>query len=198
MSLAKLSIPTNVAAEEPVSDGPWDLSWLDGLKGKHKQVFDVSTIDGALLIVTNYYDAFEEVLGVRHPKVNAVIGIARSAYPINAVDAVWAKYELGRRWNVMDPETKTFATRNIFMDRAPAPAGKVVGVRPLQTRGAIFWQCNNALNRIVDIFSSELSLDRTKVREELVAGLNPGVKLIPAHTMFLGLAQERGCAYEKV
>jgi hypothetical protein len=35
------------------------------------------------------------------------------------------------------------------------------------------------------------------VRAELVAGLLPGVKLIPAHTMLIGLAQEHGCTYEK-
>jgi hypothetical protein len=34
--------------------------------------------------------------------------------------------------------------------------------------------------------------------EELRAGLNPGVRLVPAHTMAIGLVQERGCAYEKL
>jgi hypothetical protein len=36
------------------------------------------------------------------------------------------------------------------------------------------------------------------VRAELIAGFNPGVRLIPAHTMLLGLAQERGCTYEQL
>ena len=34
--------------------------------------------------------------------------------------------------------------------------------------------------------------------KELIAGLNPGVKLVPAHTMALGLAQEHGCTYEQI
>jgi hypothetical protein len=36
------------------------------------------------------------------------------------------------------------------------------------------------------------------VYEELVRGLNPGVRLVPANTMLVGLAQEHGCAYEFV
>ena len=36
------------------------------------------------------------------------------------------------------------------------------------------------------------------IRAELLAGLNPCVKLVPAHTMLLGLAQEHGCTYEQI
>ena len=35
-------------------------------------------------------------------------------------------------------------------------------------------------------------------RREFLTGLNPGVKLVPAHTLLVGLAQERGFTYEKV
>ena len=56
---------------------------------------------------------------------------------------------------------------------------KVVGVRPLQARGVIFWQCNNALTGHANRFAREMQLDPKQVREELIAGLNPGVKLVP-------------------
>ena len=36
------------------------------------------------------------------------------------------------------------------------------------------------------------------VRAELIAGFNPGVRLVPAHTMALGLAQEHGCTDERL
>jgi intracellular sulfur oxidation DsrE/DsrF family protein len=35
------------------------------------------------------------------------------------------------------------------------------------------------------------------VRADLVAGLNPGVRLVPSHVMALALAQERGFTYMK-
>src|SRR6188474_1015008 len=74
------------------SDGPaakWDMSWLDGLKGKHKQVFDVASVSTALHGVMNYLDAFEEIYALRHPQVNAVVGIAGKGFAYNATDRLW-------------------------------------------------------------------------------------------------------------
>jgi hypothetical protein len=175
----------------------WDLSWLDQLQGKHKQVFDLGAPE--LEAVANYLRAFREVYRLEHPQVNAVVGIAYKAYPINAVDALWAKYELGVRWQINDYLTGKPATRNIFIEpRAGAPDfAREAGVGALQSRGAIFWQCNNALNKVVDELSRATKQPFDAVRAELVAGLLPGVKLIPAHTMLIGLAQEHGCTYEK-
>ena len=37
-----------------------------------------------------------------------------------------------------------------------------------------------------------------EVYDTLKAGLNPGVILVPAHTMLIGLCQEHGCAYQSL
>lgn len=197
LSLVRGIFPGSLRAA-PIPDGKWDLTWLDRLAGEHKQVFDVGTLDRPLHVVTAYYDAFEDVLGVRPPRLTAVVGIAGAAFPINATNELWTKYELGKRWKVTDPATGGPAVRNVYLERMPAPAGVNVGVKTLQARGAIFWQCNNALKRIAGELATDLGADRDAVYSELAAGLLPGVKLIPAHTMLLGLAQERGCAYEKL
>ena len=193
--------PSALAAESTATpSGPWDLSWLDELRGKHKQVFSIGELKGhqPLAVVVNWLDAHQEVFGLSYPNVNAVVGIAMS-FPINAGDALWAKYELGRLWEINDPDTGTWARRNVFLEAMPGMApGKVVGVRPLQARGAIFWQCNNALNGVTRRLAREFGGTAEAMRLELLAGLNPGVKLVPAHTMLLGLAQERGCTYEQL
>jgi hypothetical protein len=175
----------------------WDLSWLDQLQGKHKQVFDLGGPE--LEAVANYLRAFRDVYRLEHPQVNAVVGVAYKAYPINAVDALWAKYKLGARWQINDYRTGKPATRNVFIEsRNDVPDyARGAGVRELQSRGAIFWQCNNALNKVVHELSRDTKQTFDTVRAELVAGLLPGVKLIPAHTMLIGLAQEHGCTYEK-
>jgi len=179
----------------------WDLSWLDRLTGKHKQVFDIGPINvpvSPLRVVSNYFVGFDQVLGLRAPDVQAVIGIAGSGFPINASDAVWAKYRLGERWEIRDPATGQFAARNVYRERPAGHPEEGHTVRSLQERGAIFWMCNNALTGLVQRFSAEDGLPATAVRAELVAGLLPGVIIVPAHTMFLGLVQERGCTYEKL
>ena len=42
-----------------------------------------------------------------------------------------------------------------------------------------------------------MQLPPADVRADLLAGLNPGVRLVPSHVMALGLAQERGFTYMK-
>jgi hypothetical protein len=87
-------------------------------------------------IATNWLDAHQEVFGLKSPDVNAVIGISLRAFPLAGGDALWAKYELGRRFEMLDPSTSEWATRNLFLDQVPEYASwKVVGVRPLQARG---------------------------------------------------------------
>jgi hypothetical protein len=170
------------------------MTWLDQLKGKHKQVFDVASVGTALLAVSNYLDAFEEVYSLRHPAVNAVVGIAGKGFPFNATDALWTAWKLGERYEVKDPSTGTWAVRNIFYDKP----GASDTVKALQARGTIFWMCNNAINRLARTWAGEAKRPVEDVRNELIAGLNPGVILIPAHTMLLGLCQERGCTYQLV
>ena len=179
------------------SDSPpakWDMSWLEGLKGKHKQVFDVASVSTALHAVMNYLDAFEEVYGLRHPQVNAVVGIAGKGFAYNATDRLWAAYKLGEKYNVKDPDTGAWSVRNLFYDKA----GSNETVKALQARGVIFWMCNNALNRLSKQWSEEAMKSPEDVKKDLIAGLNPGVIVVPAHTMLLGLCQERGCTYQMV
>ena len=193
------------AAAPPLAAGapPWDLSWLDGLKGKHKQVFDCSTRDLAtkvtpLAVVRNFLEAHKAVFGLEYPAIDTLVGVAGDAFPLNAGDDLWARYALGERWKIKDPQSGAWATRNVFLD---APAGSPnagVTVRALQARGTIFWQCNNALGFVARELATAVGRPPDDVRAELLRGLNPGVRLVPAHTMMVGLCQERGCTYEKL
>lgn len=176
----------------------WDLTWLDGFKARHKHVFDLHTFDLSedtpLRMPTNYLDAMRDVMHADAADVNVVIGITRRAFPVNASDAIWQKYKLGERWKINDPKTGQPAVRNIF---AEANRGGQ-GISALQARGVVFWQCNMALGGVVQELSRATNQDAAAVRSELVAGLMPGVKLVPAHTLIVGLVQERGFTYEIV
>jgi hypothetical protein len=186
------------AAEAP--NAPWDLSWLDQLKGKHRQVFEVGKLEdvpGPLHVVANYLDTWRDVYRLEFPEVSTVVSIAGSGFPINASDALWSKYKLADKWRITDGAGKEGATHNVFLD-APANDSKRASVKGLQSRGTIFCQCNKALEAIAREFALVSHEKLDTVYEELVAGLNPGVRLVPANTMLVGLAQEHGCAYESV
>ena len=187
------------APNAPAS-APWDLAWLDQLEGKHRQVFEVGKLEdvpGPLHVVANYLDAWRDVFHLEYPQVNTVVSISGSGYPINANDAMWAKYKLADRWRLSDSAGKDGATHNAFLN-APASDPKRASVTALQARGTIFSQCDKALRAIAREFALASHEGTDKVYEELVRGLNPGVRLVPAGTMLVGLAQEHGCAYEFV
>ena len=192
------SAGTQAAAQVPAGAAPnWDLKWIDDLKGPHKQVFDLADSDPAsqpppLRLPRNYLDAFRDVYKVEFPDVRTVVGISGHAFSVNASDRLWAKYALGERSKIIDPVTKQPAIRNIFMDDA------TLGVKALQARGTIFWQCNIALNGIAQQLAQARQLPVAEVRADLLAGLNPGVRLVPSHVMAMGLVQERGVTYVKI
>jgi hypothetical protein len=179
---------------------PWDLAWLDQLRGKHRQVFEVGKLEdvpGPLHVVANYLDVWRDVYQLEYPDVNTVVSIAGSGFPINANDALWAKYKLADRWRLSDGGGKESATHNVFLN-APASDPKRASVTALQSRGTIFTQCDKALRAIARELALASHETADKVYEELVGALNPGVRLVPANTMLVGLAQEHGCAYEFV
>lgn len=184
---------------QSIASQEWDFSWLDKLTGKHRQLFDLGNLEIGLIVVRNWYDAWERIFRLKHPDVNAVVGIAGSTFPINASDELYREFPIGERWQIKDPATGEWAVRNIFMEGGEGPPMITEGkVRPLQARGAIFWQCNNALHGVAHQLASVTQRTQPEIYAALRKGLNPGVIVVPAHTMLVGLCQERGCTYEKV
>jgi hypothetical protein len=191
------AMPSRIAS----ASSPWDLTWLDALKGKHKQLFDYGDAniseDSHLRVVRNYLNAHKEVFGLDHPDVNTIVGIAGDAYPLNASDSLWEKYPIGELWKIKDPHTGTWSKRNIYNDPdQTSPAKGPYSISALVARGTVFWQCNNAFGGVVTQLATAIGKPADVVRAELLAGMMPGVHLVPAHTMLVGLAQEHGFTYE--
>jgi intracellular sulfur oxidation DsrE/DsrF family protein len=183
-------------SQTPKLQGNWDLSWLDQLKGAHKQLYDLGSHDLAsdprpLRFARNFLDTFRDVYRLEFPDINTAIGISGPAFPMNASDRLWAKYQLGERSKIVDPTTKQPAVRNIFLD------GPDISIKAMQARGVVFWQCNVALGVVAQQLAAATQMPVEEVRADLTAGLNPGVRLMPSHVMALALAQEHGFTYMK-
>lgn len=189
---------TAAVAQTPGGSGQtFDLRWIDDLKGQHKQVFDMADADPAsepppLRLPRNYLDGFRDVYRLAFPEVQTIVGITGRGFGVNASDRLWEKYALGERFKITDPATKQPAVRNVFMD------DPTLGVKALQSRGTIFWQCAIALGSVAQQLATARKLAVADVRADLLAGLNPGVRVVPSHVMAIGLVQERGATYVKV
>jgi len=204
-SFAGLAVARASAGQQPrerpaAEPGRFDVAWLGQMKGKHKQLYDLGghalAVDPRpLRFAKNFLDTFRDEYHLEYPDINTAVGISGPAFPMNASDRLWAKYKLGERSKIIDPMTKQPAVRNIFMvyeDR-----GDQIGVTAMQARGAVFWQCNVALGNVAQQLAEAFQMPVAEVRADLVAGLNPGVRLMPSHVMALALAQEKGFTYMK-
>lgn len=181
----------------------WDLTWLDSLRGKHRQVFDLRDVASyPLRVVGNYLRGHKELYGLAPKDLTTVVGIAFGAFPINASDALWQKYPIGRLWDVKDPRTNEWSVRNIYADVVASDSSASPLLQPadavpmLVAGGTIFWQCYNGLQSVAARIAADIKADRVALLAELERGLLPHVRLIVAHTVLIGLVQERGCAYE--
>jgi len=196
VAAAQSSAAQGVSQTPNRPQGSWDLSWLDQLKGAHKQLYDLGSHDLAsdprpLRFARNFLDTFRDVYRLEFPDINTAVGISGPAFPMNASDRLWAKYRLGERSKIVDPMTKQPAVRNLFLD------GPDISVKAMQARGVVFWQCNVALGVVAQQLADATQMPVEDVRADLVAGLNPGVRLMPSHVMALALAQEHGFTYMK-
>ena len=180
----------------PLVIGQFDMTWLDQMKGQHKQVYDFGSQEfsedpRALRFCRNFLDTFRDTYKLEFPNINTAVGISGPAFPMNASDRIWAKYKLGERSKIIDPMTKLPAVRNVLLDEGD------ISVKAMQARGTVFWQCNVALGQVAGQLAQATGMPVAEVRADLQAGLNPGVRLMPSHVMALALVQERGFSYMK-
>jgi hypothetical protein len=196
--VARLSADQQPAAQAAARRAnEFDMAWLNQVKGRHKQLYDLGGLELSveprpLRFTRNFLDTFRDVDHLEYPDINTAVGISGPAFPMNASDRLWAKYKLGERSKIVDPMTKQPAVRNIFYDD-----GSDISVKAIQARGTLFWQCNVALGNVAQQLATAFQMPLADVRADLVAGLNPGVRLMPSHVMALALAQEKGFTYFK-
>jgi intracellular sulfur oxidation DsrE/DsrF family protein len=188
--LGLAAVPTLAQAGASAAAPP-DESWLQGLKGKHKQFFDVAASGQGrpLARVMNFLDAYIESYDVKDEDLNAIAGFHGSGLALVMNDALWAKYELGKRFNENDPATRAHSVRN------PFAAGSPASVASLQKRGVRFIACLRSIRRLSGDLATERGGAAEQIRAELVANLLPGVTPVPAMIVAGNRAQESGLTY---
>lgn len=173
-------------------------AWLAALQGKHRQIFDAPTLgDGkALLQAKNFLDAYRDAYGAKDGEVSVAVGVHGGAFPLVFRDEVWQRFGFGERFSVSDPATRRPAVRNLFARARPGdPLPEAATVEALQQRGVVFLLCNNTLGRTTAALAGAGFGAAPAVRQELLAGLLPGVQVVPAMVVALSRAQEKGFSY---
>jgi intracellular sulfur oxidation DsrE/DsrF family protein len=180
-----------------------DTDWIKAIGGRHRTVFDVAAHRNGkpLAQAKNFLDAWENAFHVPEREVSLVVGIHGDAFPIVLADATWARFRIGELYEVADASTKSGAVRNVFT-RAHAGEAAVVKVEQtveaLQQRGVRFIVCNNTIAGATDKLVAAGRGSADEIRSALLAGLLPGIRVVPAMVVALTQLQEAGLRYTKI
>lgn len=184
-------------AASPAIDGAAE-AWLRRIRGQHKQFFDAMTInDGfSLGFALDFLDAYNQAFKVPDSALCAIVGLRHFSIPIAFTDAIWARYKLGEFSKVMDPATKQPLTRNMYYN---ARAGELplpgMSIEKLQARGVTFTVCNVALTLLSSLTAKTAGVTPEVAKQEWIAGLIPGMTIVPSGVYAVNRAQEKGCTY---
>jgi len=182
-----------VAATEATASADATLeAWFGRLKGKHRIVFDAPEPNqgfGAIWprVYLNTTEATYPGEGA-----SAMLILRHNGLPLALNDAVWAKYKLGEMFSIKSGETP--ATSNIYatITTLPLPG---IGIVELLKGGVLVGACDLALTVYSSMAAQKMGMDAAAVRKEWVAGLLPGVQIVPSGVFAVSRAQEFNCSY---
>jgi hypothetical protein len=169
-------------------------AWLNRITGKHKMAFDAPEPNSGMPVIWPrvWLNGNNDNYGTKDSENTAVIILRHAAIPIAMQDALWAKYKFGEMFGIKEGETA--ATRNIFAKPLPLPLPGT-GLEQLLAAGALVGVCNVALTIYSGMAAQKMGTDAAATKAEWVAGLLPGVQVVPSGVLAVSRAQEKGCKY---
>jgi intracellular sulfur oxidation DsrE/DsrF family protein len=203
-ALGLLSIPSTIKAapslfQDPESDAD---EWFKKVKGKHRIVFDVTKPNEMMpfawpkvFLLTN------EKTGTPAKENSVVVILRHDGIPYAFEDRLWEKYKFGEVFKADDPKTKTASLRNPFWKpkegdfSIPGIGNVQIGINELQNDGVMFCVCDMAITVFSAAVAKGMNMDAAAVKKDWLAGLLPGIQVVPSGVWAVGRAQEHGCAY---
>jgi intracellular sulfur oxidation DsrE/DsrF family protein len=179
------------AAPHEVSLNPELDAWFGKIQGKHRMVFDApGANDGMPGIWPRIY---LNTMNATYPAPSTAVVILRHAgIPLAMNDAVWAKYHFGEMFGIKDVDAP--ATRNVYatITGLPVPG---LGIAELIKGGVLVGVCDVAITLNAGAAAKKMGMAADAVKTEWVAGLLPGIQIVPSGVMAVARAQELDCGY---
>jgi len=171
--------------------------WLNKIRGKHRQVFDVPQhVAGLPLAQTRVFLMTNKAVGAPDDDVQAVVVLRHEAIPLAMDSALWKKYNFSKVFNVVDGQTKKPITQNIFWQ--PKEGTLMLpgmSIDELMKSGVLFGVCDMALTVFSMGVAKKMKLNADEVKKEWVAGVLPGIQVVPSGVLAVNRTQEHGCTY---
>jgi intracellular sulfur oxidation DsrE/DsrF family protein len=176
--------------------------WFNKIKGKHRMVFDVTQPHEIMPFAwPKVYVMTNTATGSAAGDTTAVVIFRHNAIPYALGNDLWAKYKFGEMFKINDAEGKAPATSNPFWQpkegtyKAPGLGVVKIGINELQDDGVLFGACDVALTVYSAAAAMGMNGDAAAIKKEWLAGILPGVQVMPSGVWAVGRAQEHGCNY---
>jgi intracellular sulfur oxidation DsrE/DsrF family protein len=188
------ALPTRLTAETPHGDRSPDAAldaWFGRIKGKHKMIFDAPEPNSGMVAI--WPRVYLNTMAANYPgPTTAVVILRHGALPLALNDALWAKYSLGEMFDVKDGDAP--AKRNPYAMITGLPISGL-GIAELLKSGVLVGACDVAMTIYSSGAAKKMGLDPAAVKAEWIAGVLPGVQVVPSGVLGVAHAQELGCAY---
>ena len=202
VGIASLSSPFKLVTQAknvPPGGDPSDFeAWLNKIHGKHRQVFDTPGANhGFVFAWSRVFYMTNKAVGAADDDVSTVIILRHEAIPLGMNHDLWAKYKFGEVFKIDDDATKAPSVRNPFYQpkegEMKLPAMDIEG---LQKSGALIGICDMALTFYSKlVFAPMMKMDADVIKKEWLAGVLPGIQVVPSGVLAVNRAQEHGCTY---
>jgi hypothetical protein len=186
--------PSRLAAEVGPGDRSLDAAldaWFGRITGKHRMIFDAPEPNSGLVAI--WPRVYLNTMTATWPgTATAVVILRHGAIPLGMNDALWAKYNLGEMFEVKDGDAPAKRNPYATITGLPIPG---LGIAELLKSGVLVGACDVALTIYSSGAAKKMGLDPETVKKEWIAGLLPGVQVVPSGVLGVARSQELGCAY---
>jgi hypothetical protein len=191
IGVAGLSPDTAEAGVSRAKD-PKLEAWFGKLNGKHRAVFDAPESNHGFPAI--WPKVYRMTTEATYPgeTASAMVILRHEALPLAFQDSLWSKYKLGEQFNVMVDNAP--ATKNPYATITGLPITGI-GIVELLKSGVLIGACDVAMTVYSSGAAAKMGMDPAVVRKEWVAGLLPGVILVPSGVFAVARAQEQGARY---
>ena len=176
--------------------------WLDKIPGKHRLVFDTTTLEGlgaSLLYSNNFLDTNKNAYGLEYSDVALVVVVRHNSTAFAFNDAMWSKYGrvMAQSMNFVDPKTKEAPASNLFnaAGYGAALANNGITLDSVIKRGGHIAVCRLATRRLAGAIATSNGSQADKVNDELIANILTNAHMVPAGIVAVSRAQERGYTF---
>ncbi len=190
-------------AEQQQQSITWDVSWAKKITGKHRIVFDMPDYDdgSGVYRAAVWGGHYKQMLDISDEDISTVLVMRHSAVPLIMTHDFWEEYELGKSAKAKHPMTGKKTKRNpVLMDSdtdgLPASFARYSLDKQIE-KGTIVLACNLAFNSMVSLVATKHKIRGNEARQQALAGLVPGVIMLPSGIVAVQLAQENGCHYAR-